>query len=182
MRLTRTLTAVTAAVALTALTGCGGEADGGPLAALGLPKADDIGGIEKVINKGGTCRELKVDDIAPDVDQRVKDPSFAVKQTASCKDERGKRATLLLLSDMKKFQEANKKTLEADPAFNTVYLVGQNFAVVPGGDDGAGGLRKAGLFTMSCDPKHRSSVPGSSRISEELVKGCFVTDYSPAQS
>ncbi|MFF4578269.1 hypothetical protein ACFY15_07715 [Streptomyces sp. NPDC001373] len=171
---------MTAAVALTALTGCGGEADGGPLAALGLPKADDIAGIEKVINKGGTCRELEAGGIGPDAAKSLKEPSFGVKETATCKDEKGKFATLLLLSDMKTFQEANKKALESDPGFDTGYLVGQNFAVVPGSDDGAKGIKAAGLFMMSCNPKHKDRIPSGYKVNEELVKGCFVTDYLPS--
>ncbi|WP_405448478.1 hypothetical protein [Streptomyces erythrochromogenes] len=181
MRLTKTLTAVTAAVALTALTGCGGEADGGPLAAFGLPKADDMAALEKLLNKNGpTCRELEPR-TASDLEERLKDLSaFAVKETATCKAGRDEFTSLMLLSDMKKFQEANKKALEADPDFDTSYFVGQNFAVAAGNDDAARRMKAAGLALMVCDPKFKAEIPSGYKISEELVKGCFVTDYLPS--
>ncbi|MFD9378926.1 hypothetical protein ACFWBH_25905 [Streptomyces sp. NPDC059999] len=180
MRLTKTFTAVTVAVALTALTGCGGQGEGGPLSALGLPKADSIAGIERLINNGGTCRELEAGRMGKDADKRLKEPAFAVKETATCKDEQGEYATLLLLSDMKKFQEANQKALQGDADFDSSYFVGQDFAVIPGSDDGAKGLKQAGLFLMACKAKFKAEIPSGYKVNEELVKGCFVTDYLPS--
>ncbi|MFE5680093.1 hypothetical protein ACFQ7B_16500 [Streptomyces erythrochromogenes] len=181
MRLPKTLAAMTAAVALTTLTGCGGEGDSGPLAAFGLPKADTMAAVEQLINKNGpACRELEPG-IGRKAEERLKDPSaFAVKETATCKAGREEYTTLVLLSDMKKFQEANKKALEADPDFDTSYFVGQNFAVDAGNDDAARKMKSAGLALMVCDPKFKAEIPSGYKISEELVKGCFVTDYLPS--
>lgn len=81
---------------------------------------------------------------------------------------------------MKKFQEANQKALAGDPDFDTGYFVGQNFAVLPGSDDGAKDMRQAGLFLMSCKAKFKAEIPSGYKVNEELVKGCFVTDYTPS--
>lgn len=180
MRLTKTLTAVTAAVALTALAGCGD--DSGPLAALGLPKADNMAAIEKLINAHTTCRELESGEqhLDEDLAKKVKDKAFAIKESATCKDEHGKKIYLLLLSDMKKFQEANKKALEADPDADTSYLIGQNFVAIGTADATNHQLKSAGLSMMSCEPDRKAQIPSGYKTSEPLVKGCFVTDYFPS--
>ncbi|WP_143568842.1 MULTISPECIES: hypothetical protein [Streptomyces] len=181
MRLSRTLTAMTAAVALTALTGCGGEGNSGPLAALGLPKADNMAAVEKLINANGTCRELEggPKHLDKDTAKMVDDPAFAIKESARCKDRNGKSIYLLLLSDMKKFQEANKKAQETDEDFDSSYLIGQNIALVSKGDDTVRGLMAAKFALMSCNPQHTKDIPSGYKKDEPLVKGCVVTDYIP---
>ncbi|MCX4527026.1 MULTISPECIES: hypothetical protein [unclassified Streptomyces] len=179
MRLTKTLTAVTAAVALTALTGCGDG--GGPLAALGLPRADNMAGVEKIINAQGVCRELEggTQDFDEDLAKVAKDPAFGVKESATCEDDRGKEMHLMLLSDMKKFQEANKKAQGADEDFDSSYLIGQNIAILPESDNAARGLVGAKFAVMTCNPKHKEKIPSGYKKDEPLVKGCLVTDYIP---
>ncbi|THA83181.1 hypothetical protein [Streptomyces sp. A0592] len=182
MRLSKTLTAMTAAVALTTLTGCGGEGDSGPLATLGLPRADNMAAVEKLINGHVMCRELEggTKHLNEATTKKVNDPAFAIKESARCKDADGKRIYLLLVSDMKKFQEANKKAQETDEDFDSSYLIGQNIAIVPERDDTVRGLMQAKFALMSCDPKHKEDIPSGYKKDEPLVKGCIVTDYIPS--
>ncbi|GAA0323605.1 hypothetical protein GCM10010302_73470 [Streptomyces polychromogenes] len=176
MRLTKTLAVVTTVAALTALTGCGSDGD----ALSGLPKADDMATLEKLINAHSTCRELQAGTarLGDAGTKMVKDPAFAVKEAATCKAADGDKVRLFLVSDMKKFQEANKKAQDADASFDSAYMIGQNFAVVPGSND-AKELKPAGFAMMTCNPANKAKIPSGYKVDEPLVKGCIVTDYFP---
>ncbi|MER6217326.1 hypothetical protein ABT213_25160 [Streptomyces sp. NPDC001674] len=167
---------MTAAVALGALTGCG--SDSGPLSSL--PKADDMAALEKLVNAHSTCRELQAgaQHLGEKDAQKVKDPAFAVKEAATCKGADGDKVKLFLVADMKKFQEANKKAQDSDEGFDSAYVIGQNFAVVPGSDN-AKDFKSSGFAMMSCNPAHKARIPSGYKVDEPLVKGCIVTDYFP---
>ncbi|MFE9257595.1 hypothetical protein [Streptomyces sp. NPDC006879] len=185
MRMTKALTLTTTLLAAAALTGCGGDAASGPMAGLGLPKADDMAGVAKLLNAHTVCRELesgsavgKFSEAAKEFNEEVEDPAYGIEERGICKDDEGRPVTLLLLPDMEKFQTAVKNAEGSGDS--KTYLVGQNFAVIPVNDRTTSALKAAGLFTMSCNPDHKSQVPSGFKVEEPLVKGCFVTDFFPS--
>ncbi|MDT9688401.1 hypothetical protein Q5762_08530 [Streptomyces sp. P9(2023)] len=178
MRLTKTL--ATGAVALTALvtlTGCGSD---DPMEDSGLPKADSMAALQQLINeRGAQCNELEpTGDEAKYMLEEAKDPAWGIKERAVCQDAQGDDMVLLLISDMTKLQEANVKAVAKDDGKDLI--VGQNFAVVPVGDDTGRALMQSGLLALTCDPKNREDIPSGFTVTESQVKGCFTTNYIPS--
>lgn len=196
MRLAKTLTAAaTAVLALTALTGCGGDADtggddlgggagisgisggapkegGAPKDGPDLPSAGDMASIAKFVNQHAQCNNLQpFDDEGSGLfEKEAKDPAFAIKERAVCHDGTHNVITLLAISDMAKFQAANRdgKKYEA--------VVGKDFAVVPEGDSTVTALMAAKMLLLTCDANDYQ-IPSGYKQLKGLAEGCVMTDY-----
>ncbi|RPF41325.1 hypothetical protein EDD96_5122 [Streptomyces sp. Ag109_G2-6] len=173
MRLTKTRTAVTAAVALVALTGCGSDAkDDG----LGLPSAGDIAAVEKFVNQHGQCTNLRktsAEGTEGILTDEAKEPEWSIKERAVCDDGAHQVITLLSISDMAKFQAANLKAAQSGKNYEA--LVGKDFAVVPAGDETVKKLMDAKLLLLTCGGKYE--IPGGYKKHAGLAEGCVLTDY-----
>ncbi|MGW0752989.1 hypothetical protein [Streptomyces sp. NPDC002587] len=180
MRLSRTLTAGAALIAFASLTGCGGDSDGGSGGKgatddLGLPAAGDIASIEKFVNQHATCSNLRTDDEGKQHwETLAKDPAWAIKERALCDDGANQRVTLLAISDMAKFQAANRKASEGGK--NNKALIGKDFAVVAEGDDTGQALIKAKMLVLTCSGDDQ--IPGGFKQHKGLAEGCILTDYN----
>ncbi|MEV7173135.1 hypothetical protein AB0O18_25970 [Streptomyces sp. NPDC093224] len=171
MRLTRTLTAAAALVALTALTGCGGD----PADDLGLPAAGDIASIQKLINQHALCDNLRPDDEGKSRWKTfAQDPAWGIKERALCDDGSSNRITLLSISDMAKFQAANRKASEGGK--NHEVLLGKDFALVPEGSETNQALLKAKLLVLVCSGAYE--IPSGFQQHKGLADGCILTDYN----
>ncbi|MGW0364340.1 hypothetical protein [Streptomyces sp. NPDC002990] len=174
MRLSRTLTAGAALVALASLTGCGGGGDG-TTDDLGLPSAGDIASIEKFINQHAQCKNLMGEDEGEGLlEDEAKDPAWAIKERAVCKDASNRVITLLAISDMAKFQATNRKAVANNK--DAEVLVGKNFAVVPVGDHTVKALMDAKMLLLTCNPDNYK-IPGGYKQHKGLAEGCVLTDY-----
>ncbi|MET9320865.1 hypothetical protein ABZX75_11865 [Streptomyces sp. NPDC003038] len=174
MRLSRTLTAGAALVALVSLTGCGGGGDGAT-DDLGLPSAGDIASIEKLVNQYATCDNLRPRDEKEDRwGTLAKDPAWAIKERARCDDDSNQNITLLAISDMAKFQAANRKASEGGK--NNEALIGKNFAIVAEGDETGQALMKAKMLILTCSGDY--PIPGGYKQHKGLAEGCVLTDYN----
>ncbi|MEU6088428.1 hypothetical protein ABZ865_16675 [Streptomyces sp. NPDC047085] len=176
MRVTRALAIGVGVAALTATAGCGGK----DTADSGLPEAKDVASVAKYVSAYTTCEAVQSGD-AYDTNRtgenyswgaggEVDAPSWGIKERAVCKDASGDAITLLITPDMRKFQSAVKKNHEK-------LLVGQDFAVVPTGNDAIRGLTTSDLRLLTCDPDF--SVPSGYTKKAALVDGCVLTDYLP---
>ncbi|MFE0579108.1 hypothetical protein [Streptomyces sp. NPDC058874] len=171
MRQTRTLAAAAALVALTALAGCGGD----PADELGLPAAGDIASIQKLINQHAVCDNLRPDDEGKDRwEAFAQDPAWAIKERALCDDASNRRITLLSISDMSKFQAANRKASEGGK--NHDVLLGKDFALVPEGNRTTEALLKAKLLVLTCSGAYE--IPSGFKQHKGMADGCLLTDYS----
>lgn len=174
MRLSKTLTAAAALIALASLTGCGGndEAGGGSTSDLGLPAAGDMASIEKFINQHAQCNNVRPfdDEGTGLLEKEAADPAWAIKERAVCDDGSHQTITLLAISDMAKFQATNVagKKYEA--------LVGKNFAVVPEGDTTVKALMDAKMLLLVC--KGDYEIPSGYKQHKGLAEGCILTDYA----
>ncbi|MEU5280367.1 hypothetical protein AB0G87_28595 [Streptomyces asoensis] len=195
MRIKRALAIGATLVAFTAVAGCGGDDDKGdggtggksPAASSsgvtgqdaggGLPKAADLASIAYYVNKHTSCLDLKTGadyDANHDGDRtawgadEASDPAWGIKERGVCSDGAGDPLALLSLADMKKFQTAAK-------ANNEQFLVGQDFAVVPVGDQAIQELQKSELLFLTCDPDF--SAPSGFQKSPGLVDGCVLSNY-----
>ncbi|MGW0364341.1 hypothetical protein [Streptomyces sp. NPDC002990] len=188
MRLSRTLTAGAALVALASLTGCGGG-EGQVDAGIGsqptgpsLPKAKDVASMERFVNQYTVCKDLETEATAGEAARTAfetvpEGAGAGVKERAFCEAERGQPIVLLTVSDMKKFLLGLKAKEEAGK--DGVALVGADFAVVP--DDGGtvGALKSSGLLVASCKTDFNSKIPSGYIKREGTVQGCLMTDYFP---
>ncbi|MEV7519493.1 hypothetical protein [Streptomyces sp. NPDC091371] len=184
MRLTRTLTAGAALIALASLTGCGG--DGEAVAGGGgksLPKAKDMAAMERFVNQYTPCTELTK--YAPDAqhggkqfEDVPKGAGAGVKEQMYCNAERGDMA-LVAISDMKKFQQALKANDAAGKDGDAVALVGVDFAVVPNANEPSRALKSSGMLVASCSAKLNAEIPSGYLKREGTVEGCIMTDYFP---
>ncbi|MFE9564093.1 hypothetical protein ACFYM0_23630 [Streptomyces sp. NPDC006487] len=193
MRLSRTLAATaTAVLVLAALTGCGGDAgesgedlgggagisggapkdDGAPKDGADLPSAGDMASIEKFINQHAQCNNLQPfdEDGSGLFEEEAKDPAFAIKERAVCHDGSHNVITLLVISDMAKFQAANRDGEKFE------VIVGKNFAVVPEGDNTVTALVAAKMLLLTCDPNDYQ-IPSGYKQLKGLAEGCVMTDY-----
>ncbi|MFJ8161633.1 hypothetical protein ACIRBY_11915 [Streptomyces sp. NPDC096136] len=173
MRLTKTLTAVTAAVALAALTGCGSDAKGDD---LGLPSAGDIAAVEKFVNQYAQCahpRKAAAEGTEGILTDEAKDPEWSIKDREVCDDGAHEVVTLLSISDMAKFQAANLKASQNGKNYKA--LVGKDFAVVPAGDETVKKLVDAKLLLLTCGGKYE--IPGGFKKHAGMAEGCVLTDY-----
>lgn len=151
----------------------------GQKSAGGLPKAADMASIADHLNKYTSCLDLATgDDYDANHDgdktawgaDEAADPSWAIKERAVCTDGSGRPIALLTVSDMAKFQTAAK-------ANSDEFLVGQDFAVVPVGDEAVRALQKSDLKFLTCDADF--SAPSGFEKEPGLVDGCVLTNYVP---
>lgn len=184
MRLSRTLTAGAALMALASLTGCGGEAVAGS-GGKSLPKAKDVAAMERFVSQYTRCGNLKTDatlgkysETTSQFEDLPKGTGAGVKERAFCIAERGPMA-LVAISDMKKFQLALKANEAAGKENDAVALVGADFAVVPTDGDTTRALKASGLLTASCSAKYNSQIPSGYTKREGSAEGCVMTDYIP---
>ncbi|MFF0432609.1 hypothetical protein ACFYU9_10355 [Streptomyces sp. NPDC004327] len=172
MRLKRTGAVLgTALTALVTLTGCSSWGED-----AGLPAAGDMAAIEKLVGAHTMCSDLRTgsgDSGAMGLE--AKDPAWAVKERGVCGNDAGDTLTLLSLSDMEKFQQANKKAASA--GHDTRFLLGQDFAVATTDPAAAKALVKADLLLFTCEKGFK--VPDGYRKEKLLVDGCALTDYLP---
>lgn len=82
----------------------------------------------------------------------------------------GPPIALLVVPDMKKFQTAARSSGDE-------FLVGENFAVVPVGDEAIRSLQQSGLRFLTCDAD--LAVPSGFEKEPALVDGCVLTNYVP---
>ncbi|MFF6995400.1 hypothetical protein ACFY93_10630 [Streptomyces sp. NPDC008313] len=143
-----------------------------------LPEASDMDALARNVDLFTSCKDVQPgseydashDDSAAAWGAReVADPSWGIKERAVCNDSRHPIA-LLLISDMRKFQTAAKKS-------GDLFAVGKNYAVVPVGDDQIEALSPSGLALLTCDPDF--SPPSGHRTEDALVEGCVLSDYFP---
>ncbi|MFI7295440.1 hypothetical protein [Streptomyces sp. NPDC050121] len=158
----------------------GSGKDGSSQAASpGLPEASDMASIAYFLNKYTPCLDLKPGaqyDEADEYDRHpawgdedmAKEPKWGIKERAACVDNYSHANTLLLLSDMKKFQTAFK---EAE--YKNI-LVGKDFAVDPSDAQSAQALKASGLVTLSCDS---DGIPSGFKQEPAQVDGCVLTNY-----
>ncbi|MFD6877200.1 MULTISPECIES: hypothetical protein [unclassified Streptomyces] len=188
-RLSKSLTAAAALLALASLTACGGEGDTGGLDGIGaiegksnLPKAKDVASMVRFVNEHAVCKDLETEASAGGAARA----SFAklpegtaggVKERAFCEADRGEPIVLLVVSDMKKFTQGLKAKKAAGE--DGVALVGANFAVVPDDGDTARALTTAGMLLASCDAEFNSKIPSGFTKSKGAVEGCVLTDFFP---
>ncbi|MEV5873611.1 hypothetical protein AB0L75_05115 [Streptomyces sp. NPDC052101] len=175
MRMTRALAIGAGMVALAATAGCGDSDSAGS----GLPEAKDVASIASYVSKYTSCTGVMSGDNYDSAHvgeneswgtEEAKDPSWGIKERAVCKDASGAAITLLITPDMRKFQSAVKKS-------NEKLLIGQDFAVIPVGQDAIRDLTKSHLKFLTCDPDF--SVPSGYTKHSALVNGCVLTNYVP---
>lgn len=144
-----------------------------------LPEASDMDALARHVDLFTSCKEVQPGpqyDAAHDGSdaawgaQEASDPSWGIKERAVCTDLEHPIA-LLLISDMRAFQTAAKKS-------NDRFAVGRNYAVVPVGDDQVQALSPSGLAFLTCDPDF--SAPSGHRTEKALVDGCVLSDYFPS--
>ncbi|MET9434616.1 hypothetical protein [Streptomyces sp. NPDC006551] len=173
MRLKRIAVLGAALTALVTVSGC--SSSWGEDA--GLPKAGDLAGIERIVSKHTMCSDLRAASGDGSMNEEAKNPSWGIGQRAVCGDDRDDTLTLLTVTDMEKFQEANRKA--AAQGGGGRFFVGQDFAIVPGNDRVAEKLKASGTLLFTCEKDFK--IPQGYRQEELLVDGCALTDYLPAQ-
>ncbi len=149
----------------------------GQSTADGLPKASDTASIAEYLNQYTPCQDVTTgDEYDADNDGEAwgtdesEDPIWGIEERAVCADGAGGPIALLSVSDMTKFQAAAK--LNGDE-----FLVGEDFAVVPVGDEAIRGLQQSGLRFLACDAD--LTVPSGFEKEPALVDGCVLTNYVP---
>ncbi|MFI8966666.1 hypothetical protein ACIGO8_31675 [Streptomyces sp. NPDC053493] len=174
MRLKRTAAVLGAALTtLVALTGCGGSSWGED---AGLPAAGDMAAIEKLVGRHTMCSDLRTGTGDNGVlSAESQDPAWAIEQRGVCGNDARDTLTLLSVSDMEKFQQANKKAAAA--GHDTRFLVGQDFAVVATDPAAAKALMATDVLLFTCAKDFK--VPDGYRSEKLLVDGCALTDYLP---
>ncbi|MFM9691985.1 hypothetical protein [Streptomyces europaeiscabiei] len=166
MRLNRALIGGAALLALATLTGCG-EDD--PMSEAGLPSASDMASLTKLIDEHGGCRNLEANPADWDyMSEETEDPAWGIKERAYCVDAEGDDVTLLLIDDMKKFQEQSAKD-------GAEFQVGKNFAVAAVNENTGHALAEGKLLFMSCDPDF--TTPSGYKKLPALVDKCVLSDY-----
>ncbi|MEI5526571.1 hypothetical protein WB401_28660 [Streptomyces brasiliscabiei] len=167
MRIKRAVTASTTALAaLVLLTGCG---DDDPMADLGLPSASDMASLASLINEHAACLDLEADPENLDyMRDEAKDPAWGIKERAYCVDDHNDDITLLLIDDMRKFQEQSAKSKDS-------WQIGRDFAIAPVNGDTIHQLAPSKMMLLSCSPD--LTVPSGYKKVDGLVDGCVITDY-----
>ncbi|MFD9116639.1 hypothetical protein [Streptomyces bottropensis] len=160
----------------------GGKADGQETGG-DLPSASDMASIEYFLNQSVGCLDLMT---GRDYDNSslaerepawgdssmLKDPAWAIKERAVCKDKYDDIVTLVLTSDMKQFQTTMK-----EKGYSGI-LVGKDFAVDPDDGQTTQDLKTSGLVYLSCDPEFE--IPSGYKKEPALVDGCLLTDHFPS--
>lgn len=202
VRLSRSLVTGAAALALFAtLSGCGSDSESGSEAktgadsvfgsdgsgssgegseqstAGGLPQASDTASIASYLNQYIPCQDVATGDEydgGHDGDawgtDESEDPAWGIEERAVCTDESDRPVALLTFPDMEKFQTAAKTSGDE-------FLVGENFAVVPVGDEAIRSLQQSDLRFLTCDAD--LTVPSGFEKEPALVDGCVLTNYVP---
>ncbi|MFG3033298.1 hypothetical protein ACGFZJ_32900 [Streptomyces sp. NPDC048253] len=164
-----------------ASTGKGaGKGGSGESASTELPEASDMASIAYYLNQYGSCLDLtpgaEYDDSsladhdpAWGDDNMTRDPAWGIKERAVCRDNYDDSSTLLVLSDMKKFQ-----TSMHAKNYGSI-LIGKDFAVEPGGTETIEDLKASGLVALSCDPERQ--IPSGYKQEPAQVDGCVLTNY-----
>ncbi|MBK3636000.1 hypothetical protein JHN52_24350 [Streptomyces sp. MBT97] len=153
---------------------------GGGAAGTKLPEASDMASIAYYLNQYGSCLDLKQgaeydDSSLADHDpawgdeNMTRDAAWGIKERAVCRDDYDDSSTLLLLSDMKKFQ-----TSMHAKNYGSI-LIGKDFAVQPGGTETIQDLKASGLVVLSCDPERK--IPSGYKQEPAQVDGCVLTNY-----
>lgn len=188
--------AVAALLALSApVTACGGgDGDGDGTStgtstgtgtgasASGLPQAKDMAAAVAYVSTYTTCAGLKPGDSYDNAhsgeeneawspESAAEEASYGIKERAVCEDASGHAITLLLTPDMRTFQAAAKNHHEK-------FAVGQDFAVVPVGDEAVQALSRSQLKFLSCDPDF--TVPSGYTKEPASVDGCVLSTYFPS--
>ncbi|MCQ9134925.1 MULTISPECIES: hypothetical protein [Streptomyces] len=159
-----------------ASAGAGGSAPKGG----GLPEASDMASIAYFLNQHGSCLDLKTGEEYDDSsladhdpawgdENMTREPAWGIKERAVCRDDYDDSSTLLVLSDMKKFQAS----MHADN-YGSI-LIGKDFAVAPGGAETTEDLKASGLVALSCDPTRH--IPSGYKQEPAQVDGCVLTNY-----
>lgn len=199
MRTKRAL-AITAVLVALAATGCGSDDDkgtgggagtstaGGSAGSAGsagsgdskLPEAADMASVAAYLNNYTSCQNMQTGDRYDSNHEgsndswgveEASDPSWGIKERAVCTDASGHPIALLTVPDMKKFQTAAKRD-------DVEFLVGQDFAVVPVGDEAVRDLTKSELMFLTCDRDF--TAPSGYTKEPALVDGCVLSDYVPS--
>ncbi|WP_327184220.1 hypothetical protein [Streptomyces sp. NBC_01334] len=200
MRLSRSLATGAATLALLAtLSGCGSDSESGSEASTGadsvfgsdagsgggsgqtttggLPQASDTESIASYLNRYTPCQSVATGDEydgGHDGDawgtDESEDPAWGIEERAVCTDGSDRPIALLTVSDMKEFQTAAR-------ASGDEFLVGEDFAVVPVGDEAIRSLRQSDLRFLTCDAD--LAVPSGFEKEPALVDGCVLTNYVP---
>ncbi|MFE6824952.1 hypothetical protein [Streptomyces sp. NPDC057690] len=155
----------------------GADGDSGQTTTGGLPQASDTASVADYLNPYTPCQDVATGDeydSGHDGDawgtDESEDPAWGIEERAVCTDGSGRPIALLTVSDMKKFQTAAK-------ASGDEFLVGEDFAVVPVGDEAIRSLRQSGLRFLTCDAD--LAVPSGFEKEPALVDGCVLTNYVP---
>lgn len=169
-----------------ASAGAGKEAGGGETSGEEpsgeLPSASDMASIEYFLNQHASCLDLQLGtdyDFSIQADrypawgntEMPKDPEWAIKERAVCRDTYGHPITMVLISNMKQFQ-----TTMVAKNYGGM-LIGKDFAVHPLDDETTLALRTSGLKYLACDPEFE--VPSGYEQEPAQVDGCVVTTYIP---
>ncbi|MEU9266218.1 hypothetical protein AB0E04_12305 [Streptomyces sp. NPDC048251] len=200
MRLSRSLVTGAATLALlTTLSGCGSDSESGSKARTGadsvfgsdadsdgdsgqtttggLPRASDTESVASYLNRYTPCQGVVTGDEydgGHDGDawgtDESEDPAWGIEERAVCTDGSDRPIALLTVSDMKEFQTAAK-------ASGDEFLVGEDFAVVPVGDEAIRSLQRSDLRFLTCDAD--LAVPSGFEKEPALVDGCVLTNYVP---
>lgn len=200
VRLSRSLVTGAATLALlTTLSGCGSDSESGSKARTGadsvfgsdadsdggsgqtttggLPRASDTESVASYLNRYTPCQGVVTGDEydgGHDGDawgtDESEDPAWGIEERAVCTDGSDRPIALLTVSDMKEFQTAAK-------ASGDEFLVGEDFAVVPVGDEAIRSLQRSDLRFLTCDAD--LAVPSGFEKEPALVDGCVLTNYVP---
>jgi hypothetical protein len=144
-----------------------------------LPEAADIATLARYVDLYTSCKEVQSGedyDAGHDGDdtawgeEEAADPAWGIEERAACKDF-GHPIALLTVADMRKFETAAKQS-------GDVFAVGEDFAVVPVGDDQVSALSQSEMAFLSCDPDF--DPPSGYRTEPALVDGCVLSDYYPS--
>ncbi|MFI5872258.1 hypothetical protein ACIBAH_07405 [Streptomyces sp. NPDC051445] len=161
----------------TGADGAGTGGDTGQSTAAGLPQAADTASVADYLNQYTPCQDVATGDEYDDGHDgdawgtdESEDPAWSIEERAVCTDGSGRPIALLVVPDMKKFQTAAKSSGDE-------FLVGENFAVVPVGDEAIRSLQQSGLRFLTCDAD--LAVPSGFEKEPALVDGCVLTNYVP---
>ncbi|MFD9436487.1 hypothetical protein [Streptomyces sp. NPDC060002] len=163
-----------------ASTGTGKADNSSAPTSTGLPAASDMASVAYYLNQYGSCLDLTPGEEYDDSsladrdpawgdDNMTRDPAWGIKERAVCRDNYDDSSTLLLLSDMKKFQ-----TSMHAKNYGSI-LIGKDFAVEPGGTETIEDLKASGLVALSCDPERQ--IPSGYTQEPAQVDGCVLTNY-----
>ncbi|WP_328480718.1 hypothetical protein OHS71_19845 [Streptomyces sp. NBC_00377] len=164
----------------TGATASSGKGGSGETANTELPEASDMASVAYFLNEHASCLDLKSgaeydDSNYTDTDpawgeeQMTQDPAWGIKERAVCMDKYNDANTLLLVSDMKKFQTSIK-----EGNYSSI-LVGKDFAVDPGDAQTVQELKTSGLKTLHCSAE--APIPSGYKQEPAQVAGCVLTDY-----